>query len=349
LPVVLAAPARDHDALYWFMPPASVTLLVSLIAAALVTSCAAARHSSDSTTAPVPDHTPAWHTTVALDHPLVGRIWSSRSAAFVDRAALVDAVVAARFVLLGEKHDNEDHHVLQAALLDAAIARGRKPAVVMEMIDVDQNAALAAQRAKTPRDADALAKAVRWEERHWPTFSFYRPIVQHALDAELGLLGGNAPTKEIKGMFAPGVVLDEAHLGALPPPLPEPLRQALEQELVDAHCGALPASMIPAMVIAQRKRDESMALVLAEHDKPDGAVLIAGDGHVRNDRGVPYALARRTQGTIVTVAMMEVVAGQVTPNAYVDAPTKTPPFDFVWFTPRADDGDPCAAMKGKTP
>ena len=318
---------------------------VTLLSILLLTACAGARHSSDSVAGVVPTREENWHTTILQDHPLVGRIWNARSGTFVPREALVDTVVAARFVLLGEKHDNEDHHRLQAALLEALIAHGRKPTVVMEMIDVDQNEALALQRAKAPRDSDALAKAVRWEERHWPSFVFYRPIVQQALDADLPLFGGNHPTKEIKGLFAPGVILDADHIGELPAPLPDPLRAALEKELEQSHCGALPASMIPAMVIAQRKRDESMAQVLATHENPDGAVLIAGDGHVRGDRGVPYALARRTKGSVVTVAMMEVVAGQHAPAAYVDAPTATPPFDFVWFTPRVDDGDPCASMK----
>ena len=277
---------------------------------------------------------------------MVGRIWNGRSGTFVSRTMLIDAVVAARFVLLGEKHDNEDHHVLQAALLEALIAHGRKPTVVMEMIDVDQNEALAVQRAKAPHDSDAIAKAVHWEERHWPDFAIYRPIVQEALDADLPLLGGNHPTKAIKGLFAPGVILDEDHVGPLPPPLPGELRAALEKELAGAHCGMLPTSMIPAMVIAQRERDETMARVLAEHEKPEGAVLIAGDGHVRGDRGVPFALARRTKGSIVTVAMMEVVKGQDAPAAYGDATTGTPAFDYLWFTPRVDDGDPCAAMKG---
>jgi uncharacterized iron-regulated protein len=341
----LAAPAGGHDAIYWSMRRVSVTLLSISITALQLTACASARHSSDSVAGPVPTHEPSWHTHVDEHHPLVGRIWDGRSGTFVERATLVDTVVATRFVLLGEKHDNEDHHVLQAALLEAAIARGRKPAVVMEMIDVDQDEALAAQRAKTPRDSDALAKAVRWEERHWPSFAFYRPIVQHALDAELPLLGGNHPTKAIKSMFAPGAVLDAEHVADLPEPLPDALRVALEKELADSHCGALPTSMIPAMVIAQRMRDETMAKVLADHEKPDGAFLVAGDGHVRKDRGVPYALAHRTKAGVISVTMMEVVAGRVAPAEYVDVVSGAPAFDFVWFTPRVDDADPCAAMK----
>jgi uncharacterized iron-regulated protein len=75
----------------------------------------------------------------------------------------------------------------------------------------------------------------------------------------------------------------------------------------------------------------------------DGAVLIAGAGHVRRDRGVPYYLAQeQPQASLVTVALQEVARDLSEPVAYgwhVGA------FDYVWFTPRASDEDPCAAFR----
>ena len=97
----------------------------------------------------------------------------------------------------------------------------------------------------------------------------------------------------------------------------------------------------------QVARDATLAdgLLAAAERAPDGrGVLVAGSGHVRRDRGVPFQLARRgvTAG-IVTLAPVEVVAGETRPEAY-GAPlgAKAPPFDYVWFTPRAKRGDPCA-------
>ena len=61
---------------------------------------------------------PAWTTTLSAEHPLAGRIWSSDASAFVPVASLVQALSAADLAYLGEKHDNADHHRLQAWLLD---------------------------------------------------------------------------------------------------------------------------------------------------------------------------------------------------------------------------------------
>jgi hypothetical protein len=70
---------------------------------------------------------------LGAEHPLVGRIWSTRAGRFVDEATLRAALRG--YVLLGEKHDNVDHHALQAQLLDAMREGGRRPAVAFEMLD----------------------------------------------------------------------------------------------------------------------------------------------------------------------------------------------------------------------
>src|SRR4051812_674712 len=53
-------------------------------------------------------------TKLDVDHPLVGRVWDVKNATFITRDALWAKLVTADYVLLGEKHDNPDHHRLQA-------------------------------------------------------------------------------------------------------------------------------------------------------------------------------------------------------------------------------------------
>jgi uncharacterized iron-regulated protein len=72
-----------------------------------------------------------------------------------------------------------------------------------------------------------------------------------------------------------------------------------------------------------------------------GGILIAGNGHIRKDRGVPWYLARRDPGArVVTIGLLEVRDEVLRPPADL-------PYDYVWFTPRVDDDDPCAAHKGE--
>ena len=95
---------------------------------------------------------------------------------FVEERELAARVGKAAYVLLGEKHDNPDHHVLQAALLRAMIDAGRKPDVAFETIDTDAQALVDAAVAEAPTDPDAIARATDWSHGGWPPFATYRPI-----------------------------------------------------------------------------------------------------------------------------------------------------------------------------
>jgi uncharacterized iron-regulated protein len=68
-----------------------------------------------------------------------------------------------------------------------------------------------------------------------------------------------------------------------------------------------------------------------------GGVLVAGNGHVRKDRGVPWYLARLRPGArSVSVGLLEVQDDIVEPALGL-------PYDYVWYTARAADrGEPCA-------
>lgn len=74
-------------------------------------------------------------------------------------------------------------------------------------------------------------------------------------------------------------------------------------------------------------------------------MLIAGNGHVRGDRGVS-ALLRGRKSAVLTVAFLEVHREWARPADYAGAfGTSQLPFDYVWFTPRARDADHCAELR----
>jgi uncharacterized iron-regulated protein len=125
-----------------------------------------------------------------------------------------------------------------------------------------------------------------------------------------------------------------------------PARQAvMNREIADGHCGKLPLSALPRMINVQRARDAVMADALLARAAAD-AVLIAGNGHVRRDLGVPLHLARRApKRSVLAVGILEVVEGVVRAEDYVaPAVGETPQFDVVVFTPRTDRPDPCAGF-----
>ena len=63
-----------------------------------------------------------WTSQHFQDHPLAGTIWNSDFEA-VTISELENALANARFVLLGEIHDNPDHHRLQAQLIDTLVKK----------------------------------------------------------------------------------------------------------------------------------------------------------------------------------------------------------------------------------
>ena len=145
-----------------------------------------------------------WSTTLDRSHGLVGRIWSVRSASFVDESVVVGALHG--YVLLGEKHDNPDHHALQARMLRAMVNAGHRPVVAFEMFDVDDQAAIDASRHEHPRDASRLEAAVHWEKSGWPPWRDYAPIAQLALDHDLPLVATGLPRSRMMALMKPAAV-----------------------------------------------------------------------------------------------------------------------------------------------
>ena len=288
---------------------------------------------------------------LGYDHQLTGRVWDVANARVVTMDTLATAVSAARFALLGERHDQPEHHQFQAWLLRRMIEAGRRPAVAFEMLDTTQAPALARHLAATPRDAAGLGDAVGWRTSGWPAWSLYQPIAEAALAAGLPIVAANLPPSVARAVA-------RGDLAALEPALvrrhaldrPAPMQSEIEDEIRAAHCGVLGDPLVSGMVTAQRARDAEMAGRLVGGQR-DGAVLIAGAGHVRTDRGVPHALGTLApDARVVSVAFVEVADGWTAPADYATRfGTARLPFDYVWFTARADNVDPCARVRQSAP
>jgi uncharacterized iron-regulated protein len=288
-----------------------------------------------------------WTSPTLAEHPLVGAIWDARTGRLATRAALEAACAQSDLVLLGETHDNPDHHRLQLELVEAILRAGRRPAVAMEQFDREHQAALDRARAERPRDAGYVADAGQFDRRgwHWP---FYEPIVALALRERLPIVAANLSRADAFQVVERGhAALGEAEVGrlGLARAFGAARTAAIEAAMRDGHCGRLPERIVPGMAAAQLARDAVMAdalLALAQA----GAVLIAGNGHVRRDLGVPLHLASRApERSVLAVGIVEVVAGLARPEDYVaPAAGDAPQFDFTLFTPRADRPDPCAGF-----
>lgn len=291
-----------------------------------------------------------WASPLDRGHRLVGRIWDVARARFVSEEALTQTLMQTPFIGLGEQHDNADHHLLQARVLGALIAGGRAPGVVFEMLERKDQSIVTRTRSEHPRDPDAIAQAVDWGHSGWPAWSSYRPVFAVAVENDLSIVAGGIGREaamQVAETGWPAVAPELISDFDLKTELPPAVQDALRTEMRDVHCGLLPDTMLDRMVLVQRVRDAELAEGLVRFGAKGGGVLIAGNGHVRSDRGAP-ALLRRRKSAVVAVAFVEVRAEWARPDDYAGAfGALRLPFDYVWFTPRASDADHCAEVRKK--
>jgi uncharacterized iron-regulated protein len=280
------------------------------------------------------------------DHPLAGTIWKSDLKP-ATAEQLETAVLEANFVLLGEIHTNADHHRLQARMIEALVRAGRRPAVVWEMIPASLQPELDRNLQGGAKDAGKLGAVLRWQERGWPDWTIYQPIAEAALSANLRLLGGalDRETDRAISKSDPSQAKLIMELKLDQPVKPE-IVEALAREINEGHCNMLPPTAVKPMIMVQRARDAHLAKIVAAATPKEGAVLIAGSGHVRKDWAVPSFIKQNSPGaSIASVAFLEVDPERASPSDYVETIAGLgEPYDFVYFTPKADLIDRCAEM-----
>jgi uncharacterized iron-regulated protein len=255
-------------------------------------------------------------------------LWAAGPLSAAEIAAeRLDSLPPADVVILGEVHDNPQHHVNQAR----AVAALQPRALVFEMLTPEQ-------AARTPADRGDLAEMERaygWAASGWPDFSMYHPIIT-ASDAVV--YGGDLPpgearravTEDPATLFGP----DAARYGLTEALAPQD-QTAREADQRSAHCNALPESMLPGMVAAQRLRDAALAraIVQAFDDTGGPVAVITGSGHARSDLGIPAVL--RLAAPSLRVLSIGQIEG--------DAP-EAQPFDLWIVTEATPRSDPCAAF-----
>lgn len=284
------------------------------------------------------------------DHPLVGTFWSAHERRSLASEEAFDLLAEADLVILGETHDNPDHHRFQADALAALAARGRHPSVVFEMIPQGLQPRLDAHLRAHPDDIDGLGAAVDWEQRGWPDWRIYQPIAEvaaeHGLELRAGALDDDVQ-RLLTRQGADALGEDERNRLGLMHELSPEAAASLDETLYLAHCELIPREALPAMRLIQWARDGAMAHAVETAIERGPAVLIAGAGHARHDWGVPAQLSARGAGfDVASVAIMEVVPGDVDPAGYLpDDAGDRPAFDVLVFTPRTERDDPCAALE----
>jgi uncharacterized iron-regulated protein len=239
--------------------------------------------------------------------------------------------------LLGEVHDNAAGHRLRLQAFDALLATGARPALVMEMFDRGDQPVIDAARARQPRPTAAalVAEVLAARPTGAPTgggwsWSFYEPFIERALQLDLPLVAANVGRAEARLVMRDGLA---AH--GFDPAVPEPVLAALGAGIEASHCGQVDAPMARRMALAQVARDQQMARAL-EAQAARGAVLLAGNGHVRTDLGAPRWLGPAARARAESIGVVESGDGSAVYDRRVEVAAQPRP-------------DPCAGMPTRRP
>ncbi|WP_157315020.1 ChaN family lipoprotein [Chitinibacter sp. GC72] len=198
-----------------------------------------------------------------------------------------------RYVLLGEVHDNAEGHQQRVADLRAKVAAGWRPAIALEQFDYEFQPQLSAAQSRCGSDTRCIIDAAQGSKR-WD-WAYYVPLLTLAQQYQLPLLAANLSradaSKIVKTGFTAALkpeLIERYQLAHIPAALLAGQIEAVRS----GHCNQLPESLLPGMARAQIARDVLMADVMLESMKSTGrdVVLIAGNGHVRRDLGVPQWL-----------------------------------------------------------
>jgi uncharacterized iron-regulated protein len=233
--------------------------------------------------------------------------------------------------LLGEVHDNAAGHAWRRDHLAALLDAGARPALALEMLDRTDQPALDAER---PRHASAatLVPAVLaarpggapaggggW---HWP---FYEPLIDLALAHGLPIVAANVGRDEARRVIREGLAATGFDAA-----VPEDILAEQARLIEASHCGQVGGELARRMALAQVARDQQMARAVEAH-ATRGVVLLAGNGHVRTDIGVPRWLSPATRARCLALGVLE-------------QGDETTAFDRRVFVPPQPRADPCAGM-----
>lgn len=271
---------------------------------------------------PLPD----WQSPDGLDHQTIGQILDLRTGQHISPVQLVDRLAREERVLIGERHDNPDHHALQLWLIRALAERRQHGSVLLEMIEPGQQERVAAvqRRILQGQHPDDLPAALAWQ-KGWP-WALYGELVTYSLAQQAPLLPANLEGDEIATIYRNPPSLSGAAAQ-------QQVQTMLLEQIRVSHCNMLPEAQLPAMLAVQQQRDRRMAQKLAAAPVP--ALLLAGGFHVRRDVGVPLHLADQPGKPAAVVLLLAEVGAAVSDNQA----------DYAWFTPAQPEQDHCRQFR----
>jgi len=239
--------------------------------------------------------------------PPVLQVWSAKDGKFISFGEMIDRLLPADVICVGETHDSDLHHRVQLQIIKALFARDERLGVGMEMFqrpyqkDIDRYFA-----GDSPEEE--FLKATEYLQRWGFEWSLYRPIVEFCRKNGLPLAALNVPRELTRRLSTAGFdKLNEEEKKQLGP--------------IDFHVKdhrlywyERLAKMHGQKNVTEEQKEKSYQVMTAWDDYMAASaarfqqerqlrrlVVLAGSGHVERGFGIPQRTVKRTGGKAATI------------------------------------------------
>ena len=248
---------------------------------------------------------------------------------------LIAAIHNADIILLGEIHDNLFQHRVRADLI-SKIQR-KEFAIVSEHLVFGSEITYSGSLLEDLETVGFNKKA--WS---WPT---HEVLYKKFEELSLPVFGGNLSEKDINNIYAGrGFSQSDTLIPIVKRSvLDSQSKDKLLNDLVLGHCGVVEEDLLSFMYKVQRYRDAGMAYIAS---KVAPAIVIAGNGHVRRDYGVPQIIKKMNPNSnVISIAFLETdklseMTGKLIKEFFKDEDT-----DYIWLTEAVSRVDPCEKLR----
>jgi uncharacterized iron-regulated protein len=254
--------------------------------------------------------------------------------------ALIDGLLEARVVYVGEQHDSREDHRAELAIAEGLFARDPSLAIGLEMFERGAQPALDAYVSGTIDEATLLART-DYEHTWGFDYGLLRPIMAWARAHRVRVIGLNAPRALTRAIARGGVAaLSPGDRASLPDELvlDHPAHRAMVMAALAEHPGLAPEQR-ERFYEAQVAWDEAMGASVAEALDAGVArrmVVFAGAMHVRGGLGIPRTAARRGADPyriVLPLGPAERRDRAARPGAEGAALADEPAGDYLWVHP----------------
>ena len=264
-----------------------------------------------------------------------GDILETRTGRVISLEVLLEQLDEVRVVYIGETHTRlEDHHV-QERILRGLHDRHPSLAVALEMFPREAQPLLD-RFSKGELTEEEFLRQVNWEEIWGYPFRLYRPMILFAQEKRLPLVGLNAPREVVNKIARQGLAGLTPEERSRVAETFDSTNQGHRKYVLEEYERHVKGSIkdFETFYEAQLAWEETMAETLVQALKalPETTrvVVLIGNGHIWEGRGVPRNARRRLEHRYRTIIPL--------PVDYSLRRLEQGPADYIWITPVPPEG-----------